>query len=882
MKKVISILIPACVIGCVIGYSIKVPAIRIDGVPYNMDAINNSVNLLSGERDLFYRGLDESAGREIRSFLYGQDFLFENRIKEILQRKIDTAQKQDAVFQARFTALLNENRLSFAIPLLQVRRFANYDELHASVFPFRFKSVTLNGAEFDEAAQKLIREFTETRQKELSIRALSETEQKKEAIYTKMMENLNEQRPLDEEINIDDLVSIPADYHAAASRLNAYNSFLLSQCTVSEQDKGYMLPVNFSAERPIREEFMYENDFDKHLLKSFIDFHERISLGFKDYYRSGFEKIVSGQLDQMQKNLSGQRSIDREFDVLQTARFKKYINKQAVIYENLAYSILERSFENPGTSVYVPVIWAPRGETAIHELSPLPRDYVVVNNNAYYEAPMRMMEQAFASYTEFFNSNKKMMLEREAQKISERQISNIKEGRDLDTGVTTAWISSLTKYYSDQASKTEFFAALLEQFRADETIIPAQAIPAGYVSEPVKIPFDSYRSVINVNIPYTDSVYFNELLLDRDAAHIISAGIDTVKNEWNRVIPERKKDLINNRLNQYRQNINSLRNVSFGVSGSELKECIAWEERQRKISGYLFPSLIKSCSINTSVTEVNPDVSVIDISPLEINAKIIGGRAFDSDLMSGVEGMAEILPKVMVEIFNNKTRQTITDEMNILRRNGAEWAKVRYEISTRIGLTLANLAEIGKSAWAKITSKEYQKKNREIELYCSYMLRDFNLEEKLVQDLYWTQKTQEDMYKAIINDFIDCSLGNGNNYQITGAADPEKIISSNMMAIEYITDVFPLLLNTKTNVKFVETDSMEELWGPVLMLEIGIGFIPGVGLAADLLINICMDITACLLEKGLKKDEYAAKISEIISIEERKLLQNINRYRGNI
>jgi len=161
------------------------------------------------------------------------------------------------------------------------------------------------------------------------------------------------------------------------------------------------------------------------------------------------------------------------------------------------------------------------------------------------------------------------------------------------------------------------------------------------------------------------------------------------------------------------------------------------------------------------------------------------------------------------------------------------------------------------------------------------MLRDFNLEEALVKDLYWIQKTQEDMHSALINDFIDCSLGNNTNYQITGAADPEKIINSNRIAIEYIKDVFPSLLDTKINIKFVETDSMEELWGPVLILEVGIGFIPGVGLAADVVISICMDITACLLEKGLKKEEYAAKIAEIITVEEQKLLQNINRYGGN-
>jgi len=435
----------------------------------------------------------------------------------------------------------------------------------------------------------------------------------------------------------------------------------------------------------------------------------------------------------------------------------------------------------------------------------------------------------------------------------------------------------LAKYYSDQASKTEFFAALLEQFRADDAVNPAAAIPASYVSEPGKSPFDSYRSVINVSIPYTDSVYFNESLLDRDAAYSMSAGIDSVRNEWNRVIPERKRELINKRLNQYQANINSLRNPGFGVSGSEIKECIAWEERQRKISGCLFPSLIESCSINTSVTEVNPNVGVIDVSPLEINAKITDGIAFDSDLVSGVENMAVTLSKSLVGNINNKVGQTIKYEMDILRRNGIEYANYRYKIGTRIGLTLSEFKETFKNFFLS----DYQKRNPEAEAYFSYMQRDFDLKEQLVQDLYWAQKQQEYLNTALINEFMACSLGNG-DYPVTGAADPAKIINSNKMVMDYIKDVFSLLLNTQANIRFVKTESMEEIWGPAFALSIGIGLIPGVGLMADILIGIGIDIASCLLEKNLKKDDYAATIVQLVTYEEQKLLQNINRYGGNI
>jgi hypothetical protein len=443
----------------------------------------------------------------------------------------------------------------------------------------------------------------------------------------------------------------------------------------------------------------------------------------------------------------------------------------------------------------------------------------------------------------------------------------------------------LINYYSDQASKTEFYTKLFEQFKTGVTPNSAVSIPAVNASEPGKNLLDLYRNVVNVSLPYVDAEYYNGLILDRDAARIMSAGIDAVRVEWNRSNSEIKRNMIKNRLNQYQQNIGARRNVKFGVSGTELKERITWEKRQHEISGYLFSSLMKSCSLNAKTLQeavvINPNVSVIDISPLAINAKIINNNAFDSDLACGIENMAEVLPQVMIELFNGEIEHTIKQEMDILRRNGADWSKFRYEIGNRIGLTMANLAETGKSVWAKIRSKEYQKKNLETGLYCYYMMRDFNLEEKLVKDLYWAQKTQEDAYNALVNDFIDCSLGNDGNCLITGLVDMEKIMNSNKMAIEYINDVFPLLLNTETNVRFVEKDSVENLWGPVIMLEILVGFIPGVGLAADMLIGVCIDTTACLIEKGLKQEEYAARIAEIVTIEEQKLLQTINRYGGN-
>jgi hypothetical protein len=757
----------------------------------------------------------------------------------------------------------------------------DYNEFCASLFQPQLKKITLNGAEFDEAAFAQIHKFLETRLNKITNDALREIELKEGTLSGKILENLNEKKPLDEGISIADLVSIPANYYMAVSRLTAYSTSLMSQCRISEQDRIYALPVNIAAQKPAWEQFTYEYDFDGLVLKSFQNFHEKTRLGFHSYVASCSRKIISEQFEQMKKNLLEQKNVDREVDILQSTRFINYVQKQAAIYENLAHSILECFLERDETVVSIPAAYSAQKETAIHDLSalsPLPPGFVFINNEPF----LRAMEQELASYTEFFVTTKKLTLEQEINKIISPQISNINEGRDLNSGINTADLSSWIKYYSDQASKTDFYVKLLEQFKFEEFSGPA-VLPISYVSEPEGNPLDSFKRVINVSFPYMDAEAFNGLILDRDAAHMMRAGIDAVRAEWNRTNSEKKGNIMKNRAYQYQQNIGCHRNVNFGISGTELQESIAWEKRQQEISGYFFPSLIKSCILDDTPLEIavlNPEVSALDISSLEIEGKIINDRVFDSDFIRGVERMAETLPQFMIVTFNVRIENTIRQEMDILRRNGVDWSRFRYELSTRLGLTLAELTETGKSLWAKLGSREYQKRNPETELFFHYMLRDFNLEEKLVNDLYWTQKTQEDFYNALIEDFINCSLGSDTNCLITGVVDMEKIANSNRMALEYITDVFPLLLNTEINIKFVEIDSMDELWGPVMMLEIGIGFIPVIGLAADIVIDICIDIFAGLVEKHLKQEEYAARIAEIVTTEERKFLQIINRYGG--
>jgi hypothetical protein len=58
----------------------------------------------------------------------------------------------------------------------------------------------------------------------------------------------------------------------------------------------------------------------------------------------------------------------------------------------------------------------------------------------------------------------------------------------------------------------------------------------------------------------------------------------------------------------------------------------------------------------------------------------------------------------------------------------------------------------------------------------------------------------------------------------------------------------------------------------VVTLQVGTGFIPGVGILVDLFIDVLIEGAACFVEKKLKQDEYTAKINKSISAEERKLL----------
>jgi hypothetical protein len=229
----------------------------------------------------------------------------------------------------------------------------------------------------------------------------------------------------------------------------------------------------------------------------------------------------------------------------------------------------------------------------------------------------------------------------------------------------------------------------------------------------------------------------------------------------------------------------------------------------------------------------------------------------------------------LVEQLRSETVKTVQRQMNILRRNGAEWSEYRYRITTRLALTAAEFTEWAKSTWAKIHSREHQEIDTEGALYMSYISRDFRLEEELLYELRQAVESENELFEALVRDFNDCALAGGGSWVIEGVISEDRIHNATYTVVKYINDIFPKLLNAQVDIKFVEKESIN--WGPVLVIQVAAGFIPGVGLIADLVIDACIEGTACIIEKKLKQDEYTAKITELISAEEQDLLYIINK-----
>jgi hypothetical protein len=248
---------------------------------------------------------------------------------------------------------------------------------------------------------------------------------------------------------------------------------------------------------------------------------------------------------------------------------------------------------------------------------------------------------------------------------------------------------------------------------------------------------------------------------------------------------------------------------------------------------------------------------------------------YDAVLVSGVENMADTLAPKLVEQLRSETIKTVHRQMDILRRNSGEWAEYRYKISTRVAFAVTELMEWGKSTWEDIHSGEYQKVDSEVAMYMSSMSRDFRLTEELLYELRQAVESENELFEALTGDFNDCALTGSGSWVIEGTASGDRIYKAAYTVAKYINDVFPRLLNTQVNVRFVEKESMN--WGPVLVIQIATGFIPGVGLIADLVIDTCIEGAAYLIEKKLKQSEYTAKIAGLIGAEEQNLLYIINK-----
>jgi hypothetical protein len=479
------------------------------------------------------------------------------------------------------------------------------------------------------------------------------------------------------------------------------------------------------------------------------------------------------------------------------------------------------------------------------------------------------VEEQLGAFKNFYASYKTGNLAHAARENTSLLITNINNHRDLNAGVSPAGYGALVKYLAEQEAKAEtVFGKLVNQFQAG-VLLPAT------VSKTASL--ESMKQVINISLPNIEIELYNGLALDQEAAHIISGSLDAVRSEWNRVNTAEKLNLLNSRQAQYLENINVRRSLNYGIKDSELKDAVAWEKRQQEISRPLFASFLRSCALNQETlpesAAVNPGVTAIDISPLAIEAVYCNGIALDSTLAGGVENMAGILPKTMETQLNVETKKTVNRQMDRFLKNGADWAEFRYKILTGLSLKAAEFVEAARGFF----SRDYQKKDVEGAWYMSYMSRDFQLEKELLQDLEWAVQWDKELFNALLGDFNDCVLKDGGAYTFTGDTSREKIRDAALAVPDYINKVFPELLNTGVNVRFVEKDEMDGLWGPVLGIEIAVGCIPGVGLVADLVIDTCIEVAAALVEKNLKQDEYAAKIAEMVNGERQKLLFIVNK-----
>jgi hypothetical protein len=878
MKK--GIMISTLLFLIVIGYSLLTPAVMIDGAPYKIENITEGVKRLSEERDQFYRELDKSVKQEISDFISDQRSLLRNAVdpsvltnglKDIIQKKYGTARKQDALFESSLAGLMQTNKLRFAIPLLQIRMEKTYDELYTALFIPQFHSTSMNGSVFDETALTIAQEFCESNWNEFTASVLQKTRENVNRFGGQVLDNLANHKRLDEGVDIDEIVSIPGYYRNTVSQLNTYNASLLSQCSVPGQYDARIVSVNATFKRSVRGN-SGGYDFDTVMFQALREIHNNVRAGFGEYYRSNTEAIITIQFDQMKKNLAEKKNVDQNIDIEAMARLYNYLCGQAKSYEAMAASIFERALRNPA-GMSMPVIFDSEEAAPFRDfdLSPLAMQCIGVNSSLYQGEALLAIERETASLMDFFEAFKKENLEQEAQRIDRILTANIREYKDLHTGVGYAAYRSLVDYLFEQTAKSRnVVETLLNQCKA-ESVFPTA------VSETQ--PLESFRSVINVNLPAVELEYFNGTPLDQKAAHIINATLAAARSEWKRVNTARKIDLLNRRQNQYQQNIEARRNINYGIKVSELTDAVEWEIRQQQISRELFASLIKSCTLNAEALPesriVNQHVSIIDISPLAVSVKSFNGMFYDAVLVSGVENMADTLAPILVEQLRSETVNTAQRQMNILRRNSAEWAEYRYRLITRLALTAAEFKEWTKSTWAKIHSREYQEVNNEGAMYISCMIQDFRLYDELLYELRQAVESENEFFEALTRDFKDCALTGSGRWDVEGVTSEVRIHNAAYTVAKYINDVFPRLLNTQVEIKFLEKESMN--WGPVLILQIAVGFIPGVGMLADLVFDVCIEGAACLVEKKLKQDEYTAKINELISVEEQNLLYIINK-----
>ena len=533
----------------------------------------------------------------------------EDALPEIIRDFYDTANTLEIQTIAAIEDILRHKSLKFSLPL-QTRTVMGKSNILESIFSTRPIHYLIEDRLYNKIAIDVVIGKLEIFKEEFPQIAHESMQHLINTYYEHITHNINSQTEID--INTELPLRDTVAYLRNQGETLWFFDQLIKECDVTDYPQKKFTSIetlNIAAIctpvlLPVKS--TSETVHDAFALGVLHENMEALKNNWDLIRKENYSNIINNQQEIIMRNLTSYNNIDNEINMQELSDLVNYYKNTAHSSEALFMSIFNQTLLDIDDSSNF------THESFAIDISPLPIDVAVINGTMHDAYALKQFAESLEFLRNKWNIIKKesyQLIINDPQKTSE----NINERSNIDYAMDTEKLAEQISYYTHQVRVSEkLFASIF-----DQTILD--------IDNRANYKRNSSFAIDIAPLP-VDVAVINGVVYDRFALVLLYDSMEPLRNEWE-VRSENYRKIINNQRMIIKQNLESYDDIDNNINIELLAELIEYYTEQAAI----YRTIFEKCRINTGNIPGYKEASgpAIDISPLPIDAALIGGTVYD-------------------------------------------------------------------------------------------------------------------------------------------------------------------------------------------------------------------------------------------------------------